>query len=110
MSHPSLLEQLYSAVGIEHVITDQQKSQHYRKGWRSGGGEVLAVVLPQNLLSFYRVLQACVAHRAIIIMQAANTGLTEGSTPNGNDYDRPVVLINTLAMNQIVLLEKDSRC
>ena len=106
MSHPSLLEQLYSAVGIEHVITDQQKSQHYRKGWRSGGGEVLAVVLPQNLLSFYRVLQACVAHRAIIIMQAANTGLTEGSTPNGNDYDRPVVLINTLAMNQIVLLEQ----
>ena len=31
----------------------------------------------------------------IIIMQAANTGLTGGSTPFGDDYDRPILIINT---------------
>ena len=31
----------------------------------------------------------------IILMQAANTGLTGGSTPNGNDYDRQIIIINT---------------
>lgn len=37
-------------------------------------------------------------------MQAANTGLTEGSTPSGDDYDRPIVILNTLRLNQIQLL------
>ena len=39
-------------------------------------------------------------------MQAANTGLTEGSTPSGNDYDRPVVIVQTLKLNQFLLLDK----
>ena len=37
-------------------------------------------------------------------MQAANTGLTGGSTPYGNDYDRPVIIINTLRINDIHLI------
>ena len=36
----------------------------------------------------------------IVIMQAANTGLTEGSTPKGT-YDRDVVLINTRRMDKL---------
>ena len=36
-------------------------------------------------------------------MQAANTGLTEGSTPSGT-YDRDAVIINTMRMNEIHLL------
>jgi D-lactate dehydrogenase len=40
-------------------------------------------------------LQAAVDADCIVIMQAANTGLTGGSTPFGDDYDRPVILINT---------------
>ena len=31
-----------------------------------------------------------------VIMQAANTGLTGGSTPDGDDYDGDVVLVNTM--------------
>lgn len=37
-------------------------------------------------------------------MQAANTGLTEGSTPSGYDYDRDIVIISTLKLNQIQVL------
>lgn len=39
-------------------------------------------------------------------MQAANTGLTEGSTPNGNDYDRDIVIISTLRLDKLHLLDK----
>jgi D-lactate dehydrogenase len=37
------------------------------------------VVFPGTLLELWRVLSACVAADKIILMQAANTGLTEGS-------------------------------
>ena len=37
-------------------------------------------------------------------MQAANTGLTGGSTPYGSDYDREVIIINTLRIDKIHLL------
>nr|VXZ82438.1 D-lactate dehydrogenase [Klebsiella pneumoniae] len=57
------------------------KTQRYRKGFRSGQGEALAVVFPGTLLELWRVLNACVDADKIILMQAANTGLTEGSTP-----------------------------
>ena len=39
-------------------------------------------------------------------MQAANTGLTEGSTPNGNDYDRDIVIISTLRLDKLHVLGK----
>ena len=37
-------------------------------------------------------------------MQAANTGLTGGSTPYGDGYDRPVVIINTMRMDDIHII------
>jgi D-lactate dehydrogenase len=42
---------------------------------------VLAVVQPGTLVEQWRVLQACVEAGVIVIPQAANTGLTGGSTP-----------------------------
>jgi D-lactate dehydrogenase len=37
-------------------------------------------------------------------MQAANTGLTGGSTPNGNDYDRQIIIINTTRINDVQVI------
>ena len=37
-------------------------------------------------------------------MQAANTGLTGGSTPNGDNYDRQIVIINTMRVNSIHII------
>ena len=51
------------------------------QGHRTGEGPVLAVVRPGTLLEQWKVLQAAVAAGRIVIMQAANTGLTGGSTP-----------------------------
>ncbi|KRB26931.1 D-lactate dehydrogenase [Acidovorax sp. Root70] len=96
VSREALLAQLRDAVGAAHVLTDDQATRRFRKGHRTGEGPVLAVVRPGTLLEQWKVLQAAVAADRIVIMQAANTGLTGGSTPDGNQYDREIVLINTL--------------
>lgn len=100
----TLLTQLQHIVGARYLLTGERQTKRYRTGFRSGGGTALAVVFPSTLLQQWQLLQACVAADIIIIMQAANTGLTEGSTPSGDDYDRPIVILNTLRLNQIQLL------
>ncbi|MCG7364879.1 D-lactate dehydrogenase [Pantoea tagorei] len=105
-SHSALLADLRRQVGASHLLTDPEQTARYRKGFRSGEGEALAVVFPGTLLELWRVLQTLVAADAIILMQAANTGLTEGSTPNGSDYDRPVVIISTRRLDKLQLIDE----
>ena len=100
MKNPQLLSELRSIVGRRHVLTGARATERFRRGFRSGEGEALAVVRPGTLLEQWRVLEASVAADKIVIMQAANTGLTEGSTPSGS-YDRDVVLVNTRRMDKI---------
>ncbi len=104
MDDPDLLRSLRDIVGRRHVITGRRATERFRKGYRSGEGDVLAVVQPGSLVEQWRVLKACVAADKIVILQAANTGLTEGSTPKGS-YDRDVVLINTRRLDGIQLLD-----
>lgn len=104
MSNDELLKALQDILGQEKVATDEQKTEYYRNGFRAGGGGALAVLFPDSLLTLWKVLKVCVEANTVIIMQAANTGLTAGSTPNNDDYDREVVIINTLRINNIVLL------
>ncbi len=104
MDDAALIKRLKAICGRRHVLTTARATQRFRKGFRSGEGEALAVVQPATLLEQWKVLEACVEADKIVIMQAANTGLTEGSTPKGS-YDRDVVLINTRRMDQIQLLD-----
>ncbi|MBY6069004.1 D-lactate dehydrogenase [Leisingera aquaemixtae] len=104
MTDAELIRTLKSLCGRRHVLTSARATRRFRKGFRSGEGDALAVVQPATLLEQWKVLQACVAADKIVIMQAANTGLTEGSTPKGS-YDRGVVLINTRRMDQLQLLD-----
>jgi D-lactate dehydrogenase (quinone) len=39
-------------------------------------------------------------------MQAANTGLTGGSTPNGTGYDRDLIIVSTLRITRIHLINE----
>ena len=101
----ALLAQLRDAVGAAHVLTGDQATRRFRKGHRTGEGPVLAVVRPGTLLEQWKALQAAVAAGRIVIMQAANTGLTGGSTPDGADYDREIVLINTLRITGVQVIQ-----
>jgi len=100
----ALLAELTQAVGARYTLTDSAKMERFTRGWRFGGGEALAVVRPGNLVEMWRALQACVKADVAIIVQAANTGLTGGSTPNGADYDRPIVIISTMRIDDIQLI------
>lgn len=101
----SLISQCEAIVGRRYVRAGDRQTRRFRKGYRFGEGKVLAVVRPGTLVEQWRVLQACIAADVIVIWQAANTGLTGGSTPSGDDYDRPIVIINTLRIDRIDLLD-----
>lgn len=104
MTSASLISQLRQIVGDKYLITDPSQSEAYRSGYRFGNGNALAVVRPGNLTEFWAILKACVAADVIVIVQAANTGLTGGSTPDGNDYDRDIVIINAMRISGIQLI------
>lgn len=104
MTAQQLISNLTAIVGEKYIITDPAKNQEYRSGYRFGSGSALAVVRPGTLLEFWRVVKACVEANVIIINQAANTGLTGGSTPSGNDYDRDIVIINAMRIDGIQLI------
>ena len=101
----SLIQGLKKIVGAKYLLTDTVKKQAYTKGFRFGSGEAIAVVRPENLVEIWQALKVCVEANVAVIMQAANTGLTGGSTPNGNDYDRDLVIINTMRINSIHLID-----
>ena len=101
----SLIQDLKTIVGAKQLLTDSAKKQAYTKGWRFGSGEAIAVVRPETLVEIWQVLKACVRADVAVIMQAANTGLTGGSTPNGNDYDRDIVIISTMRIDSIHLID-----
>jgi len=103
MSEDQLIAQLRKIVGKRHVLTGARRTQRFRKGFRSGEGDALAVVQPGTLLEQWEVVKACVSANKIMIMQAANTGLTEGSTPK-DSYDRDVVVINTRRLDGLQLI------
>ena len=101
----ALIDALIAIVGAAEVLTDPARTARFRTGMRFGNGPVAAVVRPATLVEQWRVLQACIAAHAAVIMQAANTGLTGGSTPDGDDYGRPVVVINTMRITGLHLID-----
>ena len=107
MTHDNerFVDQLRTIVGRRHVLTREARTRRYRSGFRFGSGPALAVVRPGSLVEQWKVLKACAGANKIIIMQAANTGLTGGSTPDGSDYDRDIVIISTLRMAKIRLID-----
>ena len=105
----AFIEALRKIVGKSHVLTGIERTRRFCTGFRFGHGPVTAVVRPGSLVEQWRVLKAAIAANKIVIMQAANTGLTGGSTPDGDDYDRGIVLINTMRITASISLTGGSR-
>ena len=100
------IERLKKIVGNRGVLTSDSQTAYYRSGFRSGFGGALAVVFPNSLLELWETLKISVEANYAIIMQATKTGLTEGSSPSGFDYDREVIVINITRIKKIILLDK----
>lgn len=103
-SNQTVINDIIKISGKKFTLTDQASMQPFSKGFRFGSGEALAVVKPETLIELWDILKICVKADIIVIMQAANTGLTGGSTPDGNEYDRPIIIISTLRINQIHII------
>jgi D-lactate dehydrogenase len=96
-----VLNSIKKIVGNRNLIVSDWDKEPFLKGWRYGKGKALAVVKPEKLIEMWEVLELCVKNDLIIIMQAANTGLTGGSTPDGKNYDREIIIINTINLKDI---------
>lgn len=101
----TLVKELGRIVGQSHVLTGERATRRFTRGYRYGGGVVAAVVRPGSLVEQWRVLKACIGAGRAVIFQAANTGLTGGSTPWGEDYDREVVLVSLMRLKGIHLID-----
>lgn len=106
MAYEQLINDLKAIVGNNYILTSEARKQPYTKGFRFGAGEALAVAKPSSLVEIWQILKLCVAKDIIVIMQAANTGLTGGSTPDGNDYDRPIVVVSTMRIDDIQIIDE----
>lgn len=100
-----LIRKLHEIAGEKQVLVSEDDKAFYTKGFRIGQGEALAVALPQTLLQLWQLLEICVAEDVIILMQASNTGVTGGSTPDGNDYDRDIVIISTRLLKGVQIID-----
>lgn len=100
-----VINELRHIVGARHVLTDDNETRRFRKGYRFGEGHALAVVQPASLVEQWRLLRCCIDHNLIVIPQAANTGLTGGSTPDGDDYDRDIVIISTTRLQKVHVID-----
>ncbi|WP_147536167.1 D-lactate dehydrogenase [Bacillus marasmi] len=92
----------------KYIFTNPSKTLRYRKGYRSGRGDAIAVVKPGNLTELWQVLKAAVKFDKIIIMQASNTSLTEGSIPAGG-YDREVVIVSITRIDHLQLINQGTQ-
>jgi len=104
MKNKNVIDKLKKIIGDKNVLTSEWNKLPYSKGWRYGAGNALAVLKPGKLSDIWKILQICVEEDIIVIMQAANTGLTGGSTPFGNNYDRSLLVLNTMRINNIHII------
>lgn len=91
-------------VGNSNFLTDPALIRPYCHGYRYGRTLAAAVAIPQTLWQAWQVAQTCVEEDLILIPQASNTGVTGGSTPEG-EYERPVILLSLSALKGIHLIE-----
>ena len=91
-------------VGAPNLLTDPAQMRPYCHGFRYGKTLAAAVVIPQTLVQAWHIAQLCAEEDLILLPQASNTGVTGGSTPEG-EYERPVILLSLRALTGIHLIE-----
>ncbi|CAD6550688.1 Quinone-dependent D-lactate dehydrogenase [Paraburkholderia hiiakae] len=105
MSSKDLLAKLRGVLAEADLLDGEDEKVFYTKGFRVGHGKALAVALPRTLSQLWSVLKVCVDNDAIILMQASNTGVTGGSTPNGEDYDRELIIVSTRRLKGVQVID-----
>jgi len=99
MTSSPLIAQLIEAVGPRHVLTEAVDMAPHLTDWRGRfTGLAQAVALPATTEQTAAVVAACARHRAGIVVQGGNTGLSGGATPAPQGLS---VVLCTRRMNRI---------
>lgn len=109
MPNQPIIDDFQDLLKASQVLLTETAKAPYVKGFRVGKGEALAVVIADSLVELWKILELCVKHDVIMILQASNTGVTGGSTPDSNDYDRDVVIVSTKKLKGLQLIEQASQ-
>ncbi len=104
----NLYSKIVNIVGKKNFLIKDKEKTPYITGWRAEAGECEFVVLPDTLLNMWTVLKLCIENNKYILMQAANTSLTGGSTPYGK-YDKGLVIINTTKLKTIIPIKNGNQ-
>ena len=97
------LYELRKVTRSKNILLKKKDKVSYVTAWRAEDAHCELVLTPSTLLEMWKILTVLNKFNKIIIVQASNTSLTGGSTPNGK-YDKDVVIINTLKLNKIYLI------
>ncbi|MCH7628169.1 MAG: D-lactate dehydrogenase [Proteobacteria bacterium] len=102
-----LVKSLREALGRRCVLTTPRATRRFRQGFRGLAGDAVAVVVPITLVQMWRALVICCDWGAVVVFQAANTGLTGGSTPPPRKSgQRLCVVVCTLRLRTIHLVDE----
>ncbi len=103
----SLVQQLYSIVGQDYVLTGSAMDS-YLEDWRGRyHGTAMAVVRPGSTQELAQVVQWCSQHGVPLVPQGGNTGLCGGATPD--DSGQSIVLsLNRLTRMRHIDIENDT--
>lgn len=90
-----LTDELISALGREHVLTDPDLIEPYATDWtRRWHGRAGAVVRPATTDEVAQVVHLCAQRGVPIVAQGGNTGLVAGGVP-AFDADPATVILST---------------
>lgn len=85
-----LIDELASAVGADHVLTEPDLKATYETDWtRRWSGISTAAVRPANTAEVAAVVSACSRAGVGVVPQGGNTGLVGGSVPG---HGQPVIV------------------
>jgi D-lactate dehydrogenase (cytochrome) len=76
-----------SAVGDDHVLTEENDTSPYLTDWRQRfSGKALAVVKPKSTEEVAAIVRLCNQYQVPLVPQGGNTGLVLGSVPDRSGH------------------------
>ncbi|HEU5489171.1 MAG TPA: FAD-linked oxidase C-terminal domain-containing protein, partial [Gaiellaceae bacterium] len=102
---PAFVDELRSALGADHVITEPEQLRVYECDGLTGHRAVPeVVVLPDSTEEVQAVLRACHRERVAFVARGAGTGLSGGATPIAGG-----VVVSLARMNRILEIDLASQ-
>jgi glycolate oxidase len=102
---PAFVDELRSALGGDHVVTEPEQLRVYECDGLTGHRAVPeVVVLPDSTEEVQAVLRACQRERVPFVARGAGTGLSGGATPSAGG-----VVVSLARMNRILEIDLASQ-